>query len=81
METKEFAQSYNKYFESVKMAKQPLERDLIEIRLHSSDEVKTAIEHGFTIYCKEFTNPHNQQKMQIHFICVSFADLMTLQGK
>lgn len=81
MEIKEFAQAYNKYFKSIKMAKQPLEMGLIEIRLHSSDEVKTAIEHGFTIYCKEFTNPYNQQRMQIYFICVSFADLMTLQGK
>lgn len=81
MELKEFTQTYNKHFKSIKMDKQPLKRDLIEIRLHSKDEIKTATEHGFTIYYKEFTNPYNQQKTQICFICVSFADLMTLQGR
>lgn len=55
------------------------EREFVEIRLHTLSEVFKATESGFKIYQREIKV--NGVLKRYSFIKVSFADLMTLQGK
>ena len=61
------------------VCEKPLEREYIEIRLHSLNEVEKAASHGFTIH-KRIVKL-NDREFMCAFIRVLFADLMTLQGK
>lgn len=55
-------------------------RDVVEIRLHTSAEIERAKTNGFEIFYRDIQTPTNTA-VRYYFICVSFADLMTLQGK
>lgn len=61
------------------VCEKPLEREYVEIRLHSAKEMQTAINNGFTIYNRIVK--FEGREFMCAFIKVSFDDLMTLQGK